>query len=44
VWAIDGDGLIVRPGPRVVDGVEALAAVLHPDHVDPVPGTVRRAR
>jgi iron complex transport system substrate-binding protein len=30
VWAIDGDGLIVRPGPRVVDGVEALASILHP--------------
>ncbi|WP_375489413.1 ABC transporter substrate-binding protein [uncultured Jatrophihabitans sp.] len=30
VWAIDGDALIVRPGPRVVDGVEALAAILHP--------------
>ena len=33
VWAIDADGLIVRPGPRLVDGVEALAAVLHPDAV-----------
>jgi iron complex transport system substrate-binding protein len=21
----------VRPGPRVVDGIEALAAALHPD-------------
>jgi iron complex transport system substrate-binding protein len=29
VWAIDADGIIVRPGPRVVEGVEALAAVLH---------------
>jgi iron complex transport system substrate-binding protein len=29
VWAIDADGLVVRPGPRVVDGVEALAAALH---------------
>ena len=33
VWAIDADGLIVRPGPRLVDGVEALAAVFHPDAV-----------
>ena len=24
------DGLVVRPGPRLVDGIEALAAVLHP--------------
>ncbi|MGI5239670.1 ABC transporter substrate-binding protein [Dactylosporangium sp. CA-139066] len=30
VWAIDADGLVVRPGPRLVDGVEALAAALHP--------------
>lgn len=30
VWAIDADGLVVRPGPRLVAGVEALAAVLHP--------------
>ncbi|MGH3244918.1 MAG: ABC transporter substrate-binding protein [Trebonia sp.] len=30
VWAIDADGLVVRPGPRLVDGVEALSAILHP--------------
>ena len=35
VWAIDADTLIVRPGPRVIDGVEALAAILHPDAVAP---------
>jgi iron complex transport system substrate-binding protein len=29
--AIDADGLVVRPGPRLIDGVEALAAILHPD-------------
>lgn len=29
VWAIDANGLMVRPGPRVVDGVETLAALLH---------------
>jgi iron complex transport system substrate-binding protein len=33
VWALDGDGLIVRPGPRLVDGVEAIAAILHPGAV-----------
>jgi iron complex transport system substrate-binding protein len=37
VWAIDGDGLIVRPGPRLVDGVEAIAAILHPAAVPPPP-------
>ncbi len=42
VWAIDGDGLIVRPGPRVVDGVEALAAIMHPDLFAAAPGAVRR--
>lgn len=29
VWAVDANGLIVRPGPRVVDGVAALAYALH---------------
>jgi len=33
VWAIDADGLVVRPGPRLIDGVEAIAAILHPDVV-----------
>jgi iron complex transport system substrate-binding protein len=43
VWAIDADGLIVRPGPRLVDGVEALAAVFHPDPAVAVPaGRIRR--
>jgi iron complex transport system substrate-binding protein len=43
VWAIDADGLIVRPGPRLVDGVEAIAAVLHPDAVPAArPGVVSR--
>jgi iron complex transport system substrate-binding protein len=44
VWAIDADGLVVRPGPRLVDGVEALAAILHADPLGPaVPaGRIRR--
>jgi iron complex transport system substrate-binding protein len=29
--AVDAAGYYVRPGPRVVDGIEALAAALHPD-------------
>ncbi len=29
VWAIDADAVVVRPGPRLVDGVQALAAALH---------------
>ena len=30
VWAIDADSLVVRPGPRLIDGVEAIAAIVHP--------------
>jgi iron complex transport system substrate-binding protein len=40
VWAIDADGIVVRPGPRLVDGVEALAAILHPGEVPPRPDRV----
>lgn len=29
VWAIDANGLVVRPGPRLVDGAETIAALLH---------------
>jgi iron complex transport system substrate-binding protein len=43
VWAIDADGLVVRPGPRVVDGVAAIAAILHPGAVPaPPPRVIRR--
>jgi len=31
VWAVDANASFARPGPRLVDGVEALAALLHPD-------------
>ncbi len=30
VWAVDADAAFVRPGPRLVDGVEALAGLCHP--------------
>ena len=41
VWAIDADGIVVRPGPRLVDGVEAIASVLNPDVMPaPRPGAV----
>jgi iron complex transport system substrate-binding protein len=43
VWAIDGDGLVVRPGPRLIDGVEAIAAILHPEVVPAPPaGAITR--
>jgi iron complex transport system substrate-binding protein len=31
VFAVDANGYFSRPGPRVVDGVELLAYLLHPD-------------
>ena len=33
VWAVDADAMFVRPGPRVVEGVETLAAIAHPGAV-----------
>jgi iron complex transport system substrate-binding protein len=30
VWAIDANALTSRPGPRLIEGVEVLAALLHP--------------
>jgi iron complex transport system substrate-binding protein len=43
VWAIDANGIVVRPGPRLVDGVEALAAIVHPGRAAAVPaGRIRR--
>lgn len=38
VWAIDADAVMVRPGPRLVDGAEAIAAAIHGP--DPVIGAV----
>jgi iron complex transport system substrate-binding protein len=37
VWAVDADAAFVRPGPRLVDGVEALAAICHPEVFAPRP-------
>jgi iron complex transport system substrate-binding protein len=45
VWALDGSAYFSRPGPRVVDGVELLASVLHPGLVPaPPPGRATRLR
>jgi iron complex transport system substrate-binding protein len=30
VWGIDANSLLSRPGPRLIDGVETLAAIFHP--------------
>ena len=31
IWAVDADAYVVRPGPRLVDGAELFARILHPD-------------
>ncbi|WP_240051351.1 hypothetical protein [Pseudonocardia sp. EV170527-09] len=42
---IDSASYVVRAGPRLVDGVEAVAALLHPGAVPaPPPGRVARVR
>jgi iron complex transport system substrate-binding protein len=43
VYAVDASGYFSRPGPRLVDGVEILASILHPDSV-PLPPPGRAAR
>src|SRR4051794_5483623 len=35
VVAVDAAAYFSRPGPRLVDGIETLAHILHPDLVDP---------
>jgi iron complex transport system substrate-binding protein len=42
VWAVDADAFVVRPGPRVIDGVETFASILHPDRCDPPAATAAR--
>ena len=32
VYAVDGNAYFSRPGPRVVDSLELLAELIHPDH------------
>jgi iron complex transport system substrate-binding protein len=44
VWAVDADAAFVRPGPRLVDGIEALASICHPGCTDPGPALARCVR
>jgi iron complex transport system substrate-binding protein len=37
VVAVDASAYFSRPGPRLVDGLELLAHVLHPERVPAVP-------
>lgn len=39
VYTVDASSYFSRPGPRLVDGVELLAHVLHPDRVPAFDGT-----
>jgi iron complex transport system substrate-binding protein len=39
VFAVDAAAYFSRPGPRLVDGLELLAHLIHPDRLDePPPG------
>jgi iron complex transport system substrate-binding protein len=38
VFAVDAASTYSRPGPRLIDGVELLAHLLHPDRADPPGG------
>jgi iron complex transport system substrate-binding protein len=43
LFAVDASSYFSRPGPRLVDGVEMLAAALHPGSVpEPPAGRIRR--
>jgi iron complex transport system substrate-binding protein len=44
VWAVDANASFARPGPRLVDGVEALATILHPRPVDRTDGSALARR
>jgi iron complex transport system substrate-binding protein len=35
VWVLDATSYFSRPGPRIIDGTEILAHILHPDIVGP---------
>ena len=38
IVAVDAAAYFSRPGPRLVDGLEVLAHLLHPDRVPEAPG------
>lgn len=40
VFVVDGNAFFSRPGPRLVDSLEILAGLLHPDRVPPPDPTV----
>ena len=45
VWVVDATSYFSRPGPRIVDGLELLAWVIHPDSfTEPPSGRLSQAR
>ena len=38
VVAVDAAAYFSRPGPRIVDGLELLAHIIHPELVESAPG------
>lgn len=44
IWAVDANASFARPGPRLVDGVEALSRILHPGLGEPAASMAARIR
>ena len=45
LWAVDANSFLSRPGPRVIDGIELLAQILHPTLFgSPAPTSARLIR
>ena len=44
VWAVDANSYFSRPAPRLVDGVEVLARILHPEAFPGAPETAVAVR
>lgn len=42
IWVVDGNAYFSRPGPRLVDSVEIMAGILHPDAVEAPPNATAR--
>ncbi|HEX2387062.1 MAG TPA: cobalamin-binding protein, partial [Candidatus Binatia bacterium] len=42
VYAVNGSAYFNRPGPRLVDGVEILAALIHPEMFPAPPSDAAR--
>ena len=42
LWLVDGNAYFSRPGPRLVDSVEIMAAILHPEVMGPPPAEAAR--